>query len=119
MPSDASIYSYGCKPPITTENLYGTSCERLGTKRTQRRLNYRVNLDLQWIGSCANASQANRDGSKGTPVSNHGVPRRPAPQLGEPASFSHNPALYRSIWPTSPEQVREIAFSAWASNAQA
>ena len=24
-------YGYGCKQPITTENLYGTSCERSGT----------------------------------------------------------------------------------------
>lgn len=31
MSSGASIYSYGCKPPITTENLYGTSCEGSGT----------------------------------------------------------------------------------------
>jgi hypothetical protein len=31
MSSGASIYSYGCKPPITTENLHGTSCEGSGT----------------------------------------------------------------------------------------
>jgi hypothetical protein len=31
MSSGASIYSYGRKPPITTENLYGTSCEGSGT----------------------------------------------------------------------------------------
>jgi len=31
MSSGTSIYSYGCKPPITTENLYGTSCEQSGT----------------------------------------------------------------------------------------
>ena len=31
MSSGASIYSCGCKPPITTENLYGTSCEGSGT----------------------------------------------------------------------------------------
>jgi hypothetical protein len=27
----ASIYSYGCKPPITAEVLRGTYCERPGT----------------------------------------------------------------------------------------
>ena len=31
MSSGASICSYGYKPPITTENIYGTSCEQSRT----------------------------------------------------------------------------------------
>ena len=73
--SIATAASRQSRPKISTGHLPSGQVQ---SRTQQRRLNYRVNLNLQWIGSCANASQANRHGSKGAPVSNHGVPRRGA-----------------------------------------
>jgi hypothetical protein len=57
--SIATAASHQSRPKISTGHLAKGQAQL----RMQRRLNYRVSLNLRWIGSCANASHANRQGS--------------------------------------------------------
>jgi hypothetical protein len=62
--SIATDASHQSRPKTSTGHLASGQAQ----SRTQRRLNYRVNLNLQWIGSCANASHANRHRSASEPL---------------------------------------------------